>query len=99
MYEFLNDCFMPDGKGHARMDQVRKALWLYAPKCRQWTPTRITQALKATGCDIQKTTRNGQRGRFLLGYTLLENTMPCPFPETDGYRHTPTNIDPDNPYD
>lgn len=70
MFDFLKECCIPYKKGYVFLDDVRIAFRAYAPGKDHWSPKRITQALKKAGCEIQDTSRKGQKGNFLFGYVL-----------------------------
>lgn len=70
VHEFLYSQCTPDEQGAVELNTLRQAFYEFLPKSRQWSHTRITRMFKAAGCEIHKTTRDGLRGKFLIGYRL-----------------------------
>lgn len=89
MFDFLTECCTPLKEGYVFLGDVRRAFSEYHPKGSQWSHKRITQALKKAGCDIQETSRQGQKGNFLFGYILNDQyitsrTIQYEVPRKDG---------------
>jgi P4 family phage/plasmid primase-like protien len=84
MYEFLEECFLSKPQGMTLMADVREAFWQYFPRTKYWSPKKITQLLKAAGCEIAETSHKGEKGKYLLGYQLKKRYQhPNSRPELD----------------
>ncbi len=68
MHEFLEECFNEKPQAMTLMADVREALWQYYPKSKYWSPKKITQLLKAAGCEVAETSFRGEKGKYLMGY-------------------------------
>lgn len=69
MHDFLDTCFVEQTDSRTDMKDVRAAYNHYAPSSRL-APGKITRLLRSTGCEVQKTSVNGTKGSYLIGYKL-----------------------------
>jgi P4 family phage/plasmid primase-like protien len=68
--EILVEYFIKDTTGYTSMTDVREIVRGKCPHMKGYRDKRITQLLKATGAEVTATSRDGQKGTFLLGYAL-----------------------------